>query len=78
MSSETSNFLVGDAQKQCALGLNNRKVKPIGGDGPIGANWIDGRYDAKSSRLKGSIDDNEEYQGSSDFDCWRRAMTVWQ
>ena len=44
MSSGTSNFPVGDAQKQCAFKLGNRKVKPIRGDGLIDAKWMNGKY----------------------------------
>ena len=60
MSRKTSNFPVGDAQKQCASELSNCKVNPIGGDGLIGAKRMNVKYKAELSCPRGKIDRNEE------------------
>ena len=78
VSCGTSKFPVGNAHDQCASELNNRRVNPIGGDGPIDANWMGDRRDAKSSRPRYRIDTNDENQGRSGFDYWRRSRTVCQ
>ena len=78
VSSGTSNFPVGDARKQCASNLNNRIVNPLGGDGPIDANGMSNKYNAKSSRLRRRIDRNVENQRHCDFDGWRRSSPVCQ
>ena len=74
MSSGTSKFLVGNAHNQCASELNNRKVNPIGGDGPIGAKWMGDRCDAESSRPWYGF--GRKDQGRSGFDYRRRSRTV--
>ena len=78
MSSETSKFPVGNAQRQRAIESSNRKVNPIGGDGPIDVNWMGGKDNAGSSRPRHRIDRNEENQGKSDLDYWHRSRTVCQ
>ena len=78
MSSGTSKFPVGNAQRQRAFELSNCKVNPIGGDGPIDVNWMGGKDNAESSRPRYRIDRNEENQGKSDLDYWRRSRTVCQ
>ena len=78
MSSGTSKLPVGNAQRQRAFELSNRKVNPIGGDGPIDVNWMGGKDNAESSRPRYRIDGNEENQGKSDLDYWRRSRTVCQ
>ena len=76
MSSGTSKFPLGDAQKQCAYKLGKGEVNPIGGDGPIDANWMGGKDNAESSRPKCKTDRNERNQRHSDLNCWRRSRTV--
>ena len=76
MSSGTSKFPVGNAQKQCAFEMSNRKVNPIGGDGPIDVNWMGGKDNPESSRPRYRIDRNEENQGRLGLDYWRRSSTV--
>ena len=76
MSSGTSKFPVGNAQNQCASGLNNRKVNPIGGDGPIDAKRMGDRCDAESSRPRYRIGRSNVNQGKSDLDYWCRSRPV--
>ena len=78
MSSRASNFPVGDAQRQCAFVLSNRKVNPIRGDGLIEAKWVGRKYDAESPRPRGKVDDYEKNQGNSDLDCWCRSGPICQ
>ena len=76
MSSGTPKFPVGNAQRQRAFESSNHKVNPIGGDGPIDVNWMGGKDNAESSRPRYRIDRNEENQGKSDLDYWRRSRPV--
>ena len=78
VSSGTSKFPVGNAQRQRAFESSNHKVNPIGGDGPIDVNRMGGKDNAESSRPRYRIDRNEENQGKSDLDYWRRSRPVCQ
>ena len=78
MSSGMSKFPVGNAQRQRAFESSNRKVNPIRGDGPIDVNWMGGKDNAESSCPRYRIDRNEENQGESDLDYWRRSRAVCQ
>ena len=76
VSSGTSKFPVGNAQKPCAFYVSNCKVNPIGGDGPIVVNWMGGKDNVESPRPRCKMDRNEENQRHSDFDYWRRSRPV--
>ena len=78
VSSGTSKVPVGNAQKQCAYKLSNRKVNLIGGDGQIDAKWMGDKCDAEPYRPRSRMDKNEENQGHSDFDCWHQLRPVSQ
>ena len=78
MSSGTSKFPVGNAQRQRAFESSNHKVNPNGGDGTIDVNWMGGKDNAESSRPRYRIDKNVGNQGKSDLDYWRRSRPVCQ
>ena len=78
VSSGTSKFPMGNAQKQRAFESSNRKVNPIGGDGPIDVNWMGGKDNAESSCSRCRMGGNNENKGGSGHDYWRRPRTIRQ
>ena len=60
MSSGTSKFTVGDAQKDYASDVSKGKVNPIKGDELTGAKWMAGKHLAELACL-----------GQKNDKCWR-------
>ena len=55
VSSGTSNFPMGNAQKYCVADLSECKVKPIGGDGIIDAQIDEGQIPGWFTSLEAEI-----------------------